>query len=147
MKDIIYTNQDGGVTLVGAASISDLRKIPQFENMTQAEYEAHVWERAVPKDAINPQYIDEIPEDWHFRDAWKQNGKTAIVDMDKAKEIHMEKILMARNVRLKELEQRQYGPEFDKERQDLLDIPQTFVLTAKTPEELKALWPEELKEK
>lgn len=149
MKKIIYTRPDGGVSIVGPAPITDLRKIQQFNNMTQAEYEAHVWERSVPKDAINPQYIDEadIPDDRYFRNAWKQNGKKALVDMDKAKEIHMDKIRAARNEKLKELDiETMKGIDVQDEKQVLRDLPDSFDLTATTPEELKALWPDELKE-
>jgi hypothetical protein len=150
MKKIIYANLDGSVSIVGPAPISDLRKMERFKDMTQAEYEAHVWERSVPSNAINPQWTDEnkIPKDRYFRNAWKQSGKTVIVDMAKAKEVHMEKIRKARNAKLAKLDiETMKGNDVQKEKQALRDLPDTFDLTAKTPEELKALWPDELKEK
>lgn len=151
MKKIMYTRPDGGVSIVHPAPIAHLRKHPRFAKMTQAEYEAHVWERSVPKDAINPQYISDIdiPEDREFRAAWKQSGKKAVVDMEKAKEIHMNKIRLKRNKKLAKLDiETMKGVDVQAEKQVLRDLPADFDLSvAKTPEELKALWPEILTEK
>lgn len=151
MKKIIYTRpDDGGVSIVCPASIDDLRRLEKFKDMTQAEYEAHVWERSVPADAINPQYLDDkdLPEDRYFRNAWKQDDKKAVVDMDQAKEIHMEQIRKARNKALKALDiETMKGIDVQAEKQVLRDLPDNFDLTATTPEELKALWPEELNPK
>ena len=89
--------------------------------------------------------INSLPDN-DFRSGWRLDGGTVSVDMDKAREIQMSRIRKKRDKRLTELDQRQYGKEFDAERQKLRDIPQDFDLTkAETPEELKALWPEELK--
>lgn len=86
----------------------------------------------------------DIPSDRYFRAAWKLDGSLK-VDMDKARTIHMGKIRESRNKRLDELDKRKYGSEYDAERQSLRDIPTSFDLSAaKTPEELKALWPANL---
>lgn len=89
----------------------------------------------------------EIPTDRTFRGAWSHCPKKKIrVDMDKARDIHMSRIREARNTKLAELDKRKYGPEFDAHRQKLRDLPQTLDLSkAKTPEELKTLWPDDLK--
>lgn len=90
---------------------------------------------------------DKIPLDRTFRNAWTDDNPTQTIDvvMSKARQIHMDRIRIARDKRLRELDKRKYGAEFDAERQALRDLPQTFDLSgAKDPDELKALWPEEL---
>ncbi len=117
--------------------------------LTNAEYQAHVWDRSVPDNAINPQYVKDtdIPDSRYFREAWLQNGNTVNVDMDKARDVHMDKIRAARNQELKALDiETMKGEDVQKEKQVLRDLPNNFDLTvAKTPEELKDLWPDELK--
>lgn len=90
----------------------------------------------------------ELPTDRTFRNAWARCPVNKIkVDMDKARDIHMGRIRAARNERLVELDKRKYGSEYDAERQKLRDLPATFDLSkAQTPDELKALWPDELKQ-
>lgn len=143
IKQIIYTDINGTLYIIDPAPKERLELV--LGSLTDEEYEAHVWERSVPKDAINPQYADSLPEDWYFRDAWKQNGKTGIVDMGKAKEIHMDKIRKARDKKLKELDvETMKGIDVQDKKQVLRDLPDNFDLTANTPEELKVLWPKEL---
>jgi hypothetical protein len=85
---------------------------------------------------------ESVPEDGPFRSALKYDLS---IDMPKARKIHMDRIRLSRDKRLTELDKRKYGSEFDAERQRLRDLPQTLDLsTATTPEELKALWPQEL---
>ena len=84
-----------------------------------------------------------IPSDRTFRAAWRKGNNAVDVDMPKAREIHMNNIRMSRDERLKELDKRKYGNEFDAERETLRGIPQNFDLaSANTPDELKALWPD-----
>lgn len=97
---------------------------------------------------VNGQYAvvsveeDDIPSDRYFRDAW---DKYLQVDMTKAREIHMNRIRVQRDKRLVELDKRIYGDDYDGERNDLRNIPQTFDLSsAGTTEELKAMWPDDL---
>ncbi len=54
-----YTRPDGGVTIFHAASKAHLERL--FGEMTDADYRAHVMERAIPSDAAS---IIELPEDW-----------------------------------------------------------------------------------
>jgi len=91
---------------------------------------------------------DNIPQDRYFRDAWHDDEPTETVDIDidKAREIHMDKIRKLRDKKLKALDiQTLMGVDVQAEKQVLRDIPQNFDLTiAETPEELKALIPNEL---
>jgi len=160
-KKIVYTKPGGGVFIVHPASKDDLMVVPMFieiygdENggVSDENYETHVWTRSIPEDAINAHYISDenIPQDYYFRDAWAHNftDKKIEVDMPKAQEIHMTRIREARDRALEILDiETMKGNDVQAQKQALRDIPQNFDLKgAKTPEELKALWPEELKEK
>lgn len=133
MKRIIYTREDGGVSII----------IPS------PDWEGTIEELAVKDvpDDIDYQIVDEtdIPSDRTFRNAWKEGQGKPEVDMPKAREIHMGRIRIDRDKKLTELDKRNYGSEFDAERQTLRDIPQSFDLEIATnPDELKALWPGEL---
>jgi hypothetical protein len=92
------------------------------------------------------QEITEMPEDRYFREAWRIGYGIVSVDMEKARQVHMEVIRKERDKKLKALDVEQLkGVDVQGEKQTLRDIPQTFDLsTAQTPEELKALWPAEL---
>lgn len=147
MKKIVYTGSDGGVCIVHPAPKQDLEKV--LGPLTQQEYEAHIRERSIPHDAINPISIEDadIPSDRYFRDAWRQDGKVIGVDMDKARTIHMKHIRKLRDKALEKLDiETMKGKDVQKEKQKLRDLPQTFDLTkAETPEALKNLIPEDLK--
>lgn len=85
-----------------------------------------------------------LPQDRTFREAWAHD---CTVDMDKARAIQMERIRKSRDVALKKMDiETMKGNDVQSQKQVLRDIPQTFDLSkASTPEELKALWPDELK--
>lgn len=95
--------------------------------------------------------------DKSFREAFTDNnsGSQVDVDMDKARNIHMDRIRKARNdefIKLgfptklnDELEAAVISEETRTKLKKLRDIPQnTDLMKAKTPEQLKAIWPEEL---
>lgn len=102
---ILYTRPaDGGLSVVNAATKEMIEKV--LGPLTEEEYKAHVWERSIPKDAINAM---EIPDDYklpdrEFRNAWKQNGKEVTHDLEKAREIQLEKIRRAREPKFAELD-------------------------------------------
>lgn len=119
--------------------------------MTDKEYKSFVTKRTV--DEVRKAHGDvpfkvieesEIPKDRTFRDAWDYDLK---VNMDKARAIHMEEIRKRRKVALEKLDiETMKGNDVQAQKQKLRDLPKTFDLSkAATPEELKALWPEELK--
>jgi len=90
-----------------------------------------------------------------FFDVWEWSGDAAVVNMPKARGIHMNRIRLVRNAELvkKDVEFMR-ALEADNgshtaiaaEKQVLRNIPQTFDLTTEhdTPEELKQKWPEGL---
>ncbi len=107
MRKIIYTRPGGelsvvhpvrntlGEQLIPSSSILDANGEPvtPLRPLTDEEIEQRAWD-ALPKDAINPQFVDEseIPPDRTFRDAWTHGGNTVNIDMDKAKAIHVQRL-------------------------------------------------------
>ena len=87
MSRIIYTNSDGTVSIITpAGDVNDaIKDVP-----SGLSYE-------IVEDSV-------IPTDRSFRNAWKQNSKTIETDMTKAKEIHKDKIRIARTPKLAELD-------------------------------------------
>ena len=100
--------------------------------------------------------VDEkdAPSDRTFRNAWECPDGVIHVDMSKARDIHMDRIRMVRNVELAALDvafmlaveagDTDAQSKIGAEKQLLRDIPQTFDLTARTPQQLKSKWPSEL---
>lgn len=84
--------------------------------------------------------------DPYFRDAWRRNGGKMIINLSAARELHMDKIRKKRDEKLAFLDvETLKGNDVQAEKQVLRDLPENFDLSsAKTPEEIKALWPVEL---
>ena len=132
MSRIIYTNSDGTVSIITpAGDVNDaIKDVP-----SGLSYE-------IVEDSV-------IPTDRIFRNAWKQNSKTIETDMTKAKEIHKDKIRIARTPKLAELD-----IEFQKaletsssttdivaKKQLLRDAPAASgISTAASEADLKAQW-------
>ena len=132
MSRIIYTNSDGTVSIITpAGDVNDAIK----DDPSGLSYE-------IVEDSV-------IPTDRSFRNAWKQNSKTIETDMTKAKEIHKDKIRIARTPKLAELD-----IEFQKaletsssttdiiaKKQALRDAPAASgISTAASEADLKAQW-------
>lgn len=141
-KVIIYSNPDGSVSVVYPTG-----EIPIEQ----------VWNKDTPG-IDNPKGppvivdLEIIPKDRYFRDAWKQDVTSIKIDMEKAKIIHMNRIRKSRDKELAKLDvewtkkaaqkKNQEADAIETQRQTLRDIPISFDLSvAKTPDELKALWP------
>ena len=132
MSKIIYTNSDGTVSIITpVGDVNDsIKDVP-----SGLSYE-------IVEDSV-------IPTDRSFRNAWKQNSKTIETDMTKAKEIHKDKIRIARTPKLAELD-----IEFQKaletsssttdivaKKQLLRDAPAASgISTAASEADLKAQW-------
>jgi len=166
---------DGAVEVMAVTDAPVVPDAALTDEMSDAEREAAVAKVEAKREAIAADYSPEaclakwrssgraevsfreigradIPADRTFRAAWSAG---MVVDMAKARTIHMASIRKARDAALPALD-----VEFSKalgrrdnakadaveaQRQVLRDLPTTFDLTgAKTPEELKALWPEGL---
>jgi hypothetical protein len=95
--------------------------------------------------------------DRYFRNAWCEKDGKAAVDMVKARTCHMERIRSKRNKEIAKLDvpfmkALEDGDVVEQNRikdlkQSLRNIPQTIGLSsARTPDQLKALWPTELPE-
>lgn len=90
---------------------------------------------------------DDLPRDRYFREAWMYSGSGPVtIDMTKARTVHMDRIREVRDEKLRQLDiETLKGIDVQAEKQVLRDIPETFDLSgAATPDDLKALWPEEL---
>ena len=132
MSKIIYTNSDGTVSIITPAGDVNnaIKDVPSGLSYEIVEDSA-------------------IPTDRSFRNAWKQNSKTIETDMTKAKEIHKDKIRIARTPKLAELD-----IEFQKaletsssttdivaKKQLLRDAPAASgISTAASEADLKAQW-------
>lgn len=164
MKHIIINRADGGVT--------HLQIIPQdingdgVINYADTALEVAAWEqantiyqdsectivagyqpmRAVSFEEVSP---EALPKDREFRAAWKHCPEHGVrVCLQTARSIHMDKIRAARNKELEKLDiQTMRGIDVQARKQILRDLPANFDLSgAKNTDELKALWPEELKQ-
>lgn len=91
MRKIIFTRQDGGLSVV----VPVINTHPAREDITEEQAEQRAW-GDLPEDAINPRFVDSVPEDRSFRNAWTDDGKAVAVDMDKAVEIHKDNLRAAR---------------------------------------------------
>ena len=134
MSKVIFTNSDGTVSI-----------------MTPIEGTAEECAKRDLPDGTSYEIVDDsvIPTDRSFRNAWKQNSKTIETDMTKAKEIHKDKIRIARTPKLAELD-----IEFQKaletsssttdivaKKQALRDAPAASgISTAASEADLKAQW-------
>ena len=132
MSKIIYTNSDGTVSIINPTGDVNnaIKDVPSGLSYEIVEDSA-------------------IPTDRSFRNAWKQNSKTIETDMTKAKEIHKDKIRIARAPNLAELD-----IEFQKaletsssttdivaKKQLLRDAPAASgISTAASEADLKAQW-------
>lgn len=144
-KRIVYTRPDGGVSIVVPSDV-----------VGAADIQALI-ARVVPSDSTNVRVVDvaEVPSDRIFRNAWEDDGVEVKPNMVKAAVIHMGRIRAVRNVEIEKLDVPQMtaisksdivrAAAIETQKQKLRDLPKTFILTgAKTPDELKALWPAEL---
>ena len=99
MKRLMYTRPDGGVNIVIPAPKADIEKV--LGPLTDAEYEAHVKARSLPKDATNVKSISDgdLPDDRTYRNAWVLDNSTDKVDLhlDKVKEIVLTELREKRN--------------------------------------------------
>lgn len=92
-----------------------------------------------------------------FRNCWRSNGGKVAVDMSLARDEHMTRVRRVRDGVLKRKDgdwMREFSrgnqaaaDAIEAERQRLRDVPQAIdaaVKSAETPEDLKAIWPQEL---
>lgn len=147
-----------GVTIIAAAPKSDLQHV--LGPLTDEAYRAHVLER----NGFTEADVTELPDDWEppggdrtFRNAWTLDKGQTVVDMPKAREIWKDKMRLARAPLLAELDKAYLRADEAKDetakeevavqKQELRDVTDDpRIDAAKTPEELKAVWPDALAE-
>lgn len=151
-KRIVFKNVDGtcGIIIPSPSILKDVLDDKTGEVIQAAITLEDIAKRDVPE-GLEWRICDasDIPSDRAFRAAWTDDNPSQKIDvnMQKAREIHMNNIRQVRNEKLKELDVEQLkGVNVLIEKQSLRDLPLTFDLTlANTANELKSLWPQELK--
>jgi hypothetical protein len=126
---------------------------------TEIEFTQRIVEPTLPLGAYNVTTItdpdDKIPTDRRYRDAWVLDGDKVVVDMPRARIIHLSRIRRARAKLFPDLDgvwmretARGHVVEaarIEAERERLRRLPQTLDLeSATTPDELHAIWPDGL---
>lgn len=138
---IIYTNENGGVSIVIPTGEVPLEVL--FQDIKVSYPDAEI---------VN---VSVIPSDRTFRNVWGKSGKQVQVDMVKARVLWMNKIRDSRNKELAKLDleyiradeegNNQLKAQIAAKKNGLRNIPQTLDLSSvTTPEQLKQIWPEGL---
>ena len=159
-----YRTPDGGVAVVIAAPKENLAPLLGRLNeetglfeLSDEAYRAHVIERSIPPEASA---VAELPDDWQppedrtFRNAWTMGQEGAVdINMEKAREVWRNRMRKARAPLLAALDvemsrafkDASQQEEIEARRQALRDVTDDPALeAAKTPEELRLVWPEAL---
>ena len=124
---------------------------------SEEEFVERIKGKDLPKGATNVTLIEprSLPKSRVFRNAWMIEDGAIHVNMKAARILHMMKIRMMRNLKLKELDvaymradesgDERTKKEIVQEKQRLRNLPRTFDLEkARTPEQLEFLWPDNL---
>lgn len=135
MQKIIYTRPDGGLSVVHPV-INTREDISEEQALDRAM-------KRLPPEAINPQVVDSVPVDRTFRNAWKAGAAGIEHDMAKCRDLHRDKMRQVRAPKLAALDVAQLrGQNVEAQKQELRDVTSDpRIESAKTPEELKAVWP------
>ena len=143
-KRIIYTNAEGGVSVV----------VPALEADISIE---EVAKRVVPE-GVSYEIVDaqDVPSDRSYRNAWARNGRAITHDIVKARAIHKDKIREARKpqldaldvefMRATEVDNRTEMNQIASKKQALRDATaDPRIDAAQNIEDLKLAWPEALR--
>lgn len=113
-KRIIYTNEDGGVTiLVPAPSMFDsstmdyeiMKNNLGKEELTEEEIIDYILAKDIPEGKVSKIVtVDKIPADRFFRNAWEQNGEELSINLPKAKTIKLNQFRALREPLLEALD-------------------------------------------
>ena len=156
-----YRTPDGGMAVATAAPkealaplIGKLGEETGIFELSDEDYRAFVVVRLIPPDASE---VTELPGDWQppedrtFRDAWALGkGGRVKIDMPRARELWRKRMRKARAPLLAALDvdmsrafaERARQDEIEAMRQALRDVTADPAIDkAKTPEELKGVWP------
>lgn len=102
----------------------------------------------------NAYIVSSLPENRMFRDAWCKCSKNekVVINEDKAKELHMERIRAVRNKKLEDLDKESIRylanadklKEVEEEKQKLRDIPQNFEVDKFDLKDPTKGWPKDI---
>lgn len=153
MNKFAYINKNGQLCLVIPALKEDLEKV--LGPLSDEQYEAHIIERSIPKGTSFSQIMDaDIPTSREFRDAWQLENGTITYDLEKARNIQLDKIRAARVPKLvkldeefmRALEKGTLPEELVAKKQVLRDITEPLkVMVLKSIEDVEGAFPDELK--
>lgn len=159
-KRVVYQNSSGGVSVITPApEMFDPKSktrvlLPQLKGATDEQ----ILDFIIAKESLARNYIlvdvSELPSR-EFRNGWSLEVKQLTFDMKKCREIWLEKMRNARAPKLAALDveyqradeasDQAKKKEIAARKQELRDITQDArILSAKTPDDLKAIWPEVL---
>lgn len=151
---ILLAHADGTVGIMHFV-LNDHHGIVQVA--TDANVQREIDRSAYDSPVVSWRRMDrsEIPADRTFRNAWVDGGKSVSVDMNKAREIHRDRLREARAPLLAELDTTQLRAivaedkatvsDLETQKQSLRDVTGDAAIdAAQTTEELKAVWPEVL---
>lgn len=156
MKCIVFKHQDGSISLCHQLGESLLKR---FDGDRDAALVAEMEKLLPNQPAGTTASIEDIDliEDRTFRDAWALNSNRLEVDMPKARKVHRERMRVAREpklaaldidyVRADERDDRVEKQRIANQKQALRDVTKDPAIdSARTPEELKDVWPAVLEE-
>lgn len=154
---------DGGVSIVRPQARPDgsvptpeeiIAKLPaDADELRRLQIpEEDIPRRATRDNIASVAAVEELPPRDALRDAWRCDGKTVSVNMDKARPLWRDAMRLARHPRFAALdrdydravrEQRQADADaIEAQRQELRDVPADPAIDkAKTPEALRKCWP------
>jgi len=152
MKVILCPREDGGVDVV----VPVKNTYPHTEDISEDGLVERAMKGVLNKSAAVVVDDSIIPRDRTFRNAWKLEGGSIAHDMEKCREIHRSRMRLAREplfaaldiefMRANETGEAVKRLAVVKKKQELRDVTaDPRIEAAKTPEELKAVWPECLK--
>jgi len=149
---IVIKRSDGGVSIMGLAA--EAAQAFEFDPELVMRSEVAAWQTTYAAQAVSWRAMpdDAIPEDKTFRDAWSDTTKELVVDIDMsmAREVWRNKMREARKPLLEAadiefmqaLERGSNVDEIKDRKRELRDVTADPAIDkAKTPEELKAVWP------
>jgi hypothetical protein len=136
---ICVVRADGGVSILSPVS----GKNPTPESLVE-KWIASADPAWLP--IVSWHEVSDLPARDEFRNAWVYDGSSVKVSIGKARDIHMDNIRASRNAELARLDVEQLkGRDVAAEKQRLRDLPSTIDLSsAKTTDDLRAIWPAEL---
>ena len=154
---VVWEREDGGVSVTYInPGYTDPSQIEAAKIKAQGIIES---ERGpIIRHDYDPDLLPEPSNDQRFFDVWEWVGDAVVVNMPKARVLHMDKIRRVRNAELAKLDitymraieagDTDAQATIATEKQTLRDIPATFDLTTDvdTPAALKSKWPSELPE-